>query len=250
MDKIKKILKDLKNQMIIMLTVLAVVGAVKNQFGQYTIHVLVSVGAAVFADFIGGMIFRKKKYFSTSAVVTGLIVGLVAAPDEAFWMIAVVSVVAILSKHIIKYKGRHIFNPAGFGLLFGMLVFNITTSWWGGAEYWLVIILGLIITYQLKSFPLVLTFLGVNLAGMAVIFYFRGIDPSMTFEMANYFLVFVMLVEHVTSPDYTKARLIYGAAAAVVSVLVLWLIPMYDPGIIGLSAANLAVPYLNSKFES
>lgn len=249
MDKLKRIFKSLKNQMILMLVILAIVGAVKNKFAPYIIHVIATTTAAVLTDFIADLIVKKKKHFSTSAVVTGLIIGLVISPDSGMWLTMTAAAIAIVSKHVIKYKGRHIFNPAGFGLLLGMLALNLNTSWWGGTTYWLVIVLGLVIVYQLKSFPLVLTYLAVNIIGLGIFFSIRGIDVLLALKMANYFIVFVMLIEHVTSPDYTKARMIYGAVAAITFVIVIWLLPQYDPGVIGLSVANLTVPYLNSKLK-
>jgi Na+-translocating ferredoxin:NAD+ oxidoreductase RnfD subunit len=57
---------------------------------------------------------------------------------------------SLLSKHIIKWKGEHIFNPSNIGLVVCFLVLGRTRAnpldfWWGPMSVWLALALGIIL---------------------------------------------------------------------------------------------------------
>ena len=100
--------------------------------------------------------FKEKRLFlPKTAIITGLILGLII--DASLYLLILTAAIAILSKHVIKIKGRHIFNPANFGL-FVALFLPISESWWGMYDSLPVIVLGLLIVYKLKKYHQVLPF--------------------------------------------------------------------------------------------
>ena len=57
---------------------------------------------------------------------------------------------SLLSKHIIKWKGEHIFNPSNIGLVLCFLLLGRTRAnpldfWWGPMSIWLALALGIIL---------------------------------------------------------------------------------------------------------
>jgi len=55
---------------------------------------------------------------------------------DGAWIFAATSAVALLSKYLIRVRGRHIFNPSNFGLVLCFLLLGVTRAdplalWWG-----------------------------------------------------------------------------------------------------------------------
>ncbi len=70
---------------------------------------------------------------------------------RGWWIFAGTAAVALLSKYIVKWHGRHIFNPSNFGLVAVFLILGAGYAepldfWWGPMSVWLVLALAIIVT--------------------------------------------------------------------------------------------------------
>jgi Na+-translocating ferredoxin:NAD+ oxidoreductase RnfD subunit len=81
---------------------------------SYTRTALAIVTALV-AELILGRIFFGKWLNLASAYITGISVGILVR-SPAFWPFALCSAISIMSKYVLRVKGRHIWNPSNFGL--------------------------------------------------------------------------------------------------------------------------------------
>jgi hypothetical protein len=66
------------------------------------------------------------------------------------WIYIAVAAVSLLSKYLIRFRGRHIFNPSNFGLVLFFLVLGSSRTeplefWWGPTSPWLVLVLAIIV---------------------------------------------------------------------------------------------------------
>lgn len=238
-----------KNQMIFMLAVLSAVGILRQGAGLLLPQVLICVLSAVCLDYIIVYIKFRKKFFSTSAIISGLILALILKPGVNWYVLISAVIIAIGSKYIIRIKGKHIFNPANFGLLFCMFVFRTYLVWWGAGISWLVLVLGCIIAYRFKRFHLILSFLITQSVLLGIYFALTGAPVLRAVLMSNPFFAFVMLVEPKTSPANRKGRIIYGVLTGIFSSGFIMLLPGYDPSVTGLALSNLLVPVINSKVK-
>lgn len=238
-----------KNRMIFMLSILAAFGVFQTGVKHTLPQVCISIFTAVVLDFLIVYFKSKKVFFSTSAVISGLIVALLLFPGVAWYIVVSTSLTAILSKHLIRIKGKHIFNPASFGLLMSMFIFNTYMVWWGAGNTWLVLLLGVFIAYRFKRFHLILSYLITQSVLLGIIFAFKGQPLINAVLMANLFFMFVMLVEPMTSPIKRNGRIIYGIVTGIFSSTFLLIIPSYDPSILALACANLFVPIINKTQE-
>ena len=89
---------------------------------------------------------------------------------NGLWIYISVAAVALLSKYLIRFRGRHVFNPSNFGLVLGFLILGSSRTeplefWWGPLSPWLVLALGLIVVGAI----VILT--RVRLLGVAVLFW-------------------------------------------------------------------------------
>ena len=118
---------------------------------------------ALATELVLGRIFYGKWLNLASAYITGISVGMLVR-SPAYWPFALCSAVSIMSKYVLRVKGRHIWNPSNFGLsvlffLGAETVAGLSIQWGNFVAPMLVIwILGSIIIYRARRFHICLTY--------------------------------------------------------------------------------------------
>ena len=74
-----------------------------------------AIVAALVAELVLGRIFFGKWLNLASAYISGISVGILIR-SPAFWPYALCSVISIMSKYVLRVKGRHLWNPSNFGI--------------------------------------------------------------------------------------------------------------------------------------
>ncbi|HEX5883777.1 MAG TPA: hypothetical protein VFY67_04465 [Pyrinomonadaceae bacterium] len=116
-----------------------------------------AIVAALVTELILGRIFFGKWLNLASAYISGISVGILIR-SPAFWPYALCSVLSIMSKYVLRVKGRHLWNPSNFGIcvllfLAPETVAALTIQWGNFIWPMLVIwILGSIIIWRAKRF--------------------------------------------------------------------------------------------------
>ena len=122
-----------------------------------------AIVTALVIELILGRIFYGKWLNLASAYITGISVGMLVR-SPAYWPFALCSAVSIMSKYVLRVKGRHIWNPSNFGLsvlffLGAETVAGLSIQWGNFIGPMLVIwILGSIIIYRARRFHICLTY--------------------------------------------------------------------------------------------
>jgi hypothetical protein len=62
-----------------------------------------------------------------SAYVTGISVGILVR-STTLWPFAVTAVISIMSKYVLRYKGRHIWNPSNFGISWMLALYSSSVA--------------------------------------------------------------------------------------------------------------------------
>jgi Na+-translocating ferredoxin:NAD+ oxidoreductase RnfD subunit len=232
MRKVKQFFKTPKGLLIIVLAILTVIAAP----GEGVRTVAIGMGAAALAAGAVDLFIlhaRKKVWeFPSGAVLTAMIVTMVLRAQEPWYVPAVTSVVAVLSKYLFRTRTANVFNPAAVAIVTMFYVFHMGQSWWGAlpevAPLWLqggLLLGGVFITDRVNKMPLVLSFLAVHFVlftgtaffgdAQRVSEIFRPPDA----EMALYF-AFIILTDPPTSPAKYPDQLVMGVIVAVVSYAV------------------------------
>jgi electron transport complex protein RnfD len=107
-------------------------GAAIYFFGYYAISVLgVSVGTAIITEYISKKIRGHAFIMDGSAVVTGILLGLILPPTMPLWMVAIGSIFAIaIVKEAFGGLGHNIFNPALGARAFMSASFSLEMTKW------------------------------------------------------------------------------------------------------------------------
>ena len=124
---------------------------------------LLAIGTALVTELILGRIFLGKWLNLASAYISGISVGILLR-SPAFWPYAVAAALAIMSKYVIRYKGRHFFNPSNFAIctvlfLLPSSVAMLSIQWGNNMSSLIVIwVLGSIIIWRVNRFNITLTY--------------------------------------------------------------------------------------------
>jgi enediyne biosynthesis protein E5 len=98
-----------------------------------------------------------------SSYISGISVGILIR-SPAFWPFALCSAVSITSKYVIRWKGRHLWNPSNFAICAMLLLAPEAVSTlsiqWGNAVWPMLIVwtLGALITWRVKRFHITATY--------------------------------------------------------------------------------------------
>jgi hypothetical protein len=98
-----------------------------------------------------------------SAYISGISVGILVR-SPAFWPYALCSAISITSKYVIRWKGRHLWNPSNFAICVLLLLAPEAVSTlsiqWGNNIYPMLIVwtLGAFITWRVKRFHITATY--------------------------------------------------------------------------------------------
>jgi hypothetical protein len=140
---------------------LQVLGQTAFGFSLSIAQILVALGTCAVLE-VGIAFFRQGVLmWPASALLTGNGVAFILRVPgtqhgdwwsmHGWWIFASTAAVALLSKHVIRLQGRHIFNPSNFGLVLCFLALGKARAepldfWWGPMSIWMALALGLIVT--------------------------------------------------------------------------------------------------------
>jgi Na+-translocating ferredoxin:NAD+ oxidoreductase RnfD subunit len=224
-----------KGLVLLVLTILVTIASLGEGVRLVAPGLSSAAGAAMLVD-APILRFREDEWlFPDGALITGLIVAMILSPHEPWYVAAVTSVLAVLSKYLFRGRSSNIFNPAALALVATYYMFETGQSWWGAlpelppAALGALLVTGVFITSRVNKVPAVLAFLGSYFA-LATIAAFIG-DPGHVAELyrepdlhAALFLAFFMVTDPPTSPPKRADQFVYGAIVGVAGYAVFALI--------------------------
>ncbi|SMO63491.1 RnfABCDGE type electron transport complex subunit D [Fodinibius sediminis] len=117
----------------------------------------------------------------SSAYISGISVGILIRSPQ-LWPFALCAMISIASKYVLRYKGRHIWNPSNFGVVMMLLLapqsVAVLSIQWGNNMWAMLIIwvVGSISIYRLRRFHICATYVISFLAFALVRSWMTG-DP-------------------------------------------------------------------------
>lgn len=126
-------------------------------------HTLTAIAVSILFEIALSKITTGKFPHLASAYISGISVGILIR-SPLFWTFALCAAISIMSKYVLRYKDRHIWNPSNFGVSFMLFVAPFAVAslsiQWGNNLYAMMVIwlLGSVIIYRLKRFHITLTY--------------------------------------------------------------------------------------------
>jgi Na+-translocating ferredoxin:NAD+ oxidoreductase RnfD subunit len=196
--------------------------------------------------------------FPDGAFLTGLFVAMILSPHERWYVAAITSAIAVVSKYAFRARNANVFNPAAFALVVTFYMFRTGQSWWGALPElptpWIFLLFatGVFITRRVNKAPAVISFLGVYYALFTVTSFV--VDPARVVGLyrapdvhAALFFAFFMVTDPPTSPPKQKQQWIFGAITAVVAFAIFELLGWVYFLLAGLLVANLWEAWRRSR---
>jgi len=118
---------------------------------------LLAIVVSIVTEMVLGRIFYHKWLHPASAYISGISVGILVR-SPAYWPYALCSAISIMSKYVLRIKGRHIWNPSNFGISVMLFLVPETVAslsiQWGNYLLPMVVIwiLGSVIIWRLCRF--------------------------------------------------------------------------------------------------
>lgn len=237
--------KSIKLQLIIFLCGFAIFLSVKDSDIVFLFNCLIAVFFALGLEAAISFIRNRKFLISDSAVISGLIIGFVLASDQAWWKFAIAALLAILSKYLIRFKNKHIFNPACFGIFLTIILFNAWTQWKGTYLWHILLPFGIYFSYRLKKVKIILSYILVTLILFGTQAFFKKAPFWYIVWYLSYFYIFIMIIEPKTTPINPAGKYLFGFGVAVLIFLLSEAGASFDVELFSLLIMNMAVPLLN-----
>ena len=211
------------------LALLAIVGttlvlSLIGELGFSPLALLATLATILTSTYVVNHLFAwtfSTKPNRASGLITALILYLTLAPGDdliELFKIALVGAIAMASKYVLVWRGRHIFNPAAVALTLGTVLGLSAAFWWVATPLLLPIVLiaGLIIVTKTRRYAMVGVFLCVALVISALVALSTGypVLDALTLDVLSGPLVFfaaVMLTEPLTSPSTMRPQLAYAS---------------------------------------
>ncbi len=236
---------------------LQILGQVAFEFRLSIAQILVSLLTCAVLEM--GIAFRRQHVilWPASALLTGNGVAFILRVPgtehgdwwsmNGWWIFAGTAAVSLLSKHLIQFRGGHIFNPSNFGLVLCFLLLGPEHAdplafWWGPMSFWLALALAIIIgggfaiLRRLRLLHIAVTFWVTFVASIAVLAA-SGHDMTASWHLGPvsdwYFwrvlafspeilvFLFFMITDPKTIPAGKVGRRVYAVAIGLLAALLL-----------------------------
>jgi Na+-translocating ferredoxin:NAD+ oxidoreductase RnfD subunit len=265
---------------------LQVIGQIGFHFELSIAQILLSLGTAAVLEMAIAFRTQAVILWPASALLTGNGVAFVLRVPgtqhgdwwslRGWWIFVGTAAVSLLSKHVIRWRGEHIFNPSNIGLVLCFLLLGRNRAvpldfWWGPMSAWLALALAVIVTggfmilRRLKLLRVAIGFWIAFAAGIGVLALsghvmvarwhlgpITGFDFWWVLVTSPEVLVFLffMITDPKTAPRAPRARLIYAVTLGLLaSVLIAPTTTEYASKVALLSSLAivcLALPVLRS----
>lgn len=177
-----------------------------------------------------------------------------------FYVAVLAAVISVLSKFIIRFNGKHVFNPSALGIV--TTIYFTGNAWispgqWGSNMVILfaVLSLGFIVTTRVQKLDVSLAFLftfGILLFARQIIYLGWPMDYFVQSISTGSLLLFTffMITDPRTTPDHAGARIAWSVAIAAVSFYLATFRFMNGAPIWVLVFAQPLVPVLDRLFKA
>ncbi len=257
----RRFLKPPKGLLTIVLAILAVLAAPHEGIRTVAPGVLAAVAIAGLLDAIILRTRQPRWHFPSGAVLTALIVAMVLSAQTPWYVATATSIVAVLSKYVLRSRAGNLLNPAALGIVALFPLFHPGQSWWGAlpevtpAAQAALPLTGVFIAHRVNKLPLVVAFLGSYFLLFTIAAFTA--DPAWVSEVfrtpdlqAVLFFAFFILTDPPTSPVRYRDQLIFAAIVAVVSFAIFeWTGAVYYL-LAGVLAGNVWEGWRRSRFRS
>jgi Na+-translocating ferredoxin:NAD+ oxidoreductase RnfD subunit len=153
----------------VFITLILLVGQLSYGMLESYKRTVLAIATSILAELVLGKIFTGKWPHLASSYISGISVGILVR-SPAFWPYVLCALLSISSKYVLRYKGRHLWNPSNFGIsallfLAGDAAASLSIQWGNFVLPMLAIwALGMTIVWRVRRYHITLTYVASFLA--------------------------------------------------------------------------------------
>jgi len=245
--------KDPRLYQILLLSSLLAYGVLRLDLEVRPGRALALLAAVLLTQYACTRLWRLPVFDPRSALISGLSLCLLLRTNSA-WLAVLAAAVTIVSKFVIRIRGKHVFNPTNFGIVAMMLATGavwVSPGQWGSAAFFafLVACLGGLVVNRAARSDVTYAFLVFYLAvlfGRALWLGQPMAIPLHQVESGGFLIfTFFMISDPKTTPDSRAGRILFALLIALGAGFVHFV--LYRPNGLLLSLAFLspAVPLID-----
>lgn len=214
---------DARHFQIVYLLLFLIYGVTELHWEISAAQIAVVLGSCISTQLMWTKITAGKPDSWKSALITGLGLCLLLQ-STSLLTLGIAGVVAISSKFVLRIKKKHLFNPANFGIIISIVVFQdawISPGQWGSSALFLfgLSVLGGIVLFKIGRLETTIVFLGSLFLmeyGRTVVY--QGWEMDVLFHKFSsgtlLLFAFFMITDPMTIPNSKKSRIIWALVLA------------------------------------
>jgi Na+-transporting NADH:ubiquinone oxidoreductase subunit NqrB len=214
---------DPRNYQISVLAGLLIYGLGWLEFDISWAQIGVTFAGALLTQWVCSRLWKLPRFEARSAMISGLSLCLLLRSNSLLLILAA-AVVTIASKFLVRWRGKHLFNPTNFGLVFMMLVTDdhvwVSPGQWGNVAFFAFLMAclgGLVVMRAARSdvtFAFAACYLGL-VFGRSYWLGEPGAIPLHRLQSGALLLfTFFMISDPRTTPDSRAGRVLFAALVA------------------------------------
>lgn len=224
----KNLFKDARNFQILYLTTFLTYGLFNLDWMSQWPFFVTAILAVVLAQYA----FEKIKFGQVRGIKSALISGLgicLLMRTNSIGAIALASFIAIAAKFLIRYNGKHIFNPSNIGIIALLVISDlvwVSPGQWGNdvALFFLITVTGLIVLLKVGRLDISLIFLATLflMEYCRTILYLGWEWDVLLHKFSNGSLLlftFFMITDPKTTPDHPRVRVLWAMLLAALTFM-------------------------------
>ncbi|MGI9238625.1 MAG: RnfABCDGE type electron transport complex subunit D [Woeseiaceae bacterium] len=247
-------LRDPRYYQIAVLTSLVIFGVLALDFGIRWQNAVTLITTALGVQYLGTRYARLRKFDPLSPLITSLSLTLLLRTDEPA-LAALAAIIAIGSKFVIRFRAKHVFNPANVALVTLMLTSDkawVSSGQWGSAAIgaFALACLGFLVLTRARRAETTIAFLLFYAALLLSRALWLG-DP-LTIPMhqlqngALLIFAFFMISDPKTTPDSALGRVLFAALVAALAFTIQFIFYTPNGPILALVAVAPFVPLIDT----
>ena len=254
LTRLSNTLSDPRYYQIIVLSLLLTYGIAVLEFGIRWQNAIVIAPTAIGIQYLCTHIFRLPHFDPLSPLITSLSLTLLLRTDDII-LAAFAASLAIASKFLIRYRGKHIFNPANFALVSLMLLSDhawVSSGQWGSAAIGAFVLacLGFLVLTRARRAETTIAFIaiyGAMLFARAV-----WLDDPFAIPLhqlqngALLIFAFFMISDPKTTPNTAGGRVLFAALVASVAYTIQFIYYQPNGPILALIMCAPLVPVIDA----
>ena len=254
-----KLIKEARHFQILYLGSFLILGLLLLNWSEDLLKFCLIITTALIVQTIGTYFVKGKKDSWKSALITALGLCLLCKTNQ-YETAAFAAFIAIGSKFLIRYNGKHVFNPVNIGIILSILITQdawISPGQWGSHFIILFVlgILGFLVLKKVDRIDASLTFLIVfgGLQFIRSVIYLGWSPDVFIHQITSGTLVlftFFMITDPMTTPNHRGARITWVTLISIVSFLLSNYMYVYAAPIWVLFFAAPFTPILDQLFTA